>query len=170
MNKDEAHNADHPPKSSDFPIRRLSQVGWSEEVGLEPRYGSRLPLISPRTRGAGSGTFHTRRPDLEGGCQGFTGPEPSTLLDELHGYHATATQYTTNFLKVQLFRQKNIISRNLHNYLRGRSPSPLVGRAINPDRYASAWRAASRPSLIAQTTKDCPRRASPAANTPDTLV
>jgi len=34
------------------------------------------------------------------------------------------------------------------------------------DRYRSTPRAAFRPSAIAQTTSDCPRRMSPAAKTP----
>ena len=39
-----------------------------------------------------------------------------------------------------------------------------------PVRYSSTFTAASRPSAIAQTTRLCPRRISPAAKTPSTLV
>ena len=45
-----------------------------------------------------------------------------------------------------------------------------AGRALTPIRYSSIARAAPRPSLMAQTTSDWPRRQSPAANTPGTLV
>ena len=38
------------------------------------------------------------------------------------------------------------------------------------ERYLSTAAAASLPSAIAQTTSDCPRLQSPAANTPSTLV
>ena len=48
--------------------------------------------------------------------------------------------------------------------------SGLAGRNVSPMRYASTPRAASRPSQIAHTTSDCPRRASPHANTPGTVV
>ena len=73
--------------------RGLFLTGWTEEDGLEPWGGSRPSAhLSLRCR-AGSGTFRTRSPNLAGGCQGFTGPEPSTLLDELHGHHATALIY-----------------------------------------------------------------------------
>jgi len=48
--------------------------------------------------------------------------------------------------------------------------SGLAGRNVSPIRYASTPRAASRPSQIAHTTSDCPRRASPHANTPGTVV
>ncbi len=48
--------------------------------------------------------------------------------------------------------------------------SGLAGRDVSPMRYASTPRAASRPSQIAHTTSDCPRRASPHANTPGTVV
>src|SRR5262249_23721936 len=48
--------------------------------------------------------------------------------------------------------------------------SGLAGRNVSPMRYASTPRAASRPSRIAHTTSDCPRRASPHANTPGTVV
>jgi len=47
--------------------------------------------------------------------------------------------------------------------------SGLEGRNVSPIRYASTARAASRPSHIAHTTSDCPRRVSPAAKTPGTL-
>ena len=43
-------------------------------------------------------------------------------------------------------------------------------RVVSPVRYRSTARAALRPSEIAQTTSDCPRRRSPAANTPATEV
>src|SRR5437867_3286257 len=48
--------------------------------------------------------------------------------------------------------------------------SGLAGRNVSPMRYASTPRAHSRPSQIAHTTSDCPRRASPHANTPGTVV
>src|SRR5690606_34908913 len=56
------------------------------------------------------------------------------------------------------------------------SPTPSssgarrYGSSVVPIRYRSHSRAAPRPSLIAQTTKLCPRRQSPAANTPSRLV
>ena len=44
---------------------------------------------------------------------------------------------------------------------------PIAGSAdVPPRRYASTWRAHSRPSAIAHTISDAPRFASPAANTP----
>jgi hypothetical protein len=39
------------------------------------------------------------------------------------------------------------------------------GRFVDPIRKVSIERAQSRPSRIAQTTSDCPRRMSPAENT-----
>ena len=47
---------------------------------------------------------------------------------------------------------------------------PGAGRLVKPMRYSSTARAAPRPSLIAQTTRLWPRRQSPAAKTPSTLV
>src|SRR5579884_3787733 len=44
------------------------------------------------------------------------------------------------------------------------------GKFVRPIRYRSHSRAAPRPSLIAHTTRLWPRRMSPAANTPGTLV
>src|SRR5580658_6725877 len=44
------------------------------------------------------------------------------------------------------------------------------GSLLDPIRYWSIPRAAWRPSLIAHTTRDCPRRISPAAKTPGTDV
>ena len=44
------------------------------------------------------------------------------------------------------------------------------GSFESPIKYRSTPRAALRPSAIAQTTRDCPRLASPAANTPGTLL
>jgi hypothetical protein len=44
------------------------------------------------------------------------------------------------------------------------------GRWVTPMRKRSHSRAAPRPSLMAQTTRDWPRRMSPAAKTPGTLV
>src|SRR6185369_3834895 len=44
------------------------------------------------------------------------------------------------------------------------------GRSLVPIRNSSIARAACRPSRIAQTTSDWPRRMSPAANTFSTLV
>ena len=45
-----------------------------------------------------------------------------------------------------------------------------LGRSELPIRYSSTARAHWRPSRIAQTTRDWPRRMSPAANTLDTEV
>ena len=45
-----------------------------------------------------------------------------------------------------------------------------AGSWLTPVRNSSTARAAPRPSLMAQTTSDWPRRQSPAANTPGTLV
>ena len=47
--------------------------------------------------------------------------------------------------------------------------SGLAGRNVSPISQASTARAHSRPSQIAHTTSDWPRRVSPAANTPGTL-
>ena len=47
---------------------------------------------------------------------------------------------------------------------------PGAGNSLLPMRNRSTARAAPRPSLIAQTTSDWPRRQSPAAKTPSTLV
>jgi len=45
--------------------------------------------------------------------------------------------------------------------------SPVsYGSRVEPIRYWSTARAALRPSVMAQTTSDCPRRISPAAKTP----
>src|SRR5690606_31833841 len=44
------------------------------------------------------------------------------------------------------------------------------GRSVQPMRNSSTARAHCRPSRIAQTTSDCPRRMSPAANTLGTVV
>jgi hypothetical protein len=44
------------------------------------------------------------------------------------------------------------------------------GKFVTPIKYRSHSRAARRPSLMAQTTKLWPRRMSPAAKTPSTLV
>ena len=46
----------------------------------------------------------------------------------------------------------------------------LMANASNPSGKRSHSRAAPRPSLIAHTTRLCPRRMSPAAKTPGTLV
>src|SRR5689334_11681243 len=50
----------------------------------------------------------------------------------------------------------------------GRQNRGFHGSLDSPIRYVSTARAALRPSEIAQTTSDCPRRMSPAANTPGT--
>ena len=39
----------------------------------------------------------------------------------------------------------------------------FLGRVEDPIKKVSTWCAASRPSEIAQTMRDCPRRTSPAA-------
>jgi len=44
------------------------------------------------------------------------------------------------------------------------------GSSEYPIRYESTAWAAARPSLMAQTTRLCPRRMSPAAKTPSTLL
>ncbi len=44
------------------------------------------------------------------------------------------------------------------------------GNTVEPVRYRSISRAASRPSLMARTTRDWPPRQSPAANTLSRLV
>ncbi len=51
-----------------------------------------------------------------------------------------------------------------------RRANPHRGSVLLPIRNASTSRAACRPSRIAQTTSDWPRRMSPAANTLSTLV
>ena len=45
-----------------------------------------------------------------------------------------------------------------------------LGNAVEPIMYSSMPLAASRPSASAQTTRDCPRAISPAANMPGMLV
>ena len=59
-------------------------------------------------------------------------------------------------------------------FRRGRPGRPSTidqrGSSLEPIRNWSTERAACRPSRIAQTTRLCPRRISPAANTPGTLV
>ena len=45
-----------------------------------------------------------------------------------------------------------------------------LGKPVDPIRKVSMARAHSRPSRIAQTTSDCPRRMSPAENTFDSDV
>lgn len=57
-----------------------------------------------------------------------------------------------------------------NGYTRGKSPGPLVGRSVRPIKNKSTPRAASRPSEMAQTMRDAPILASPAANTPGRLV
>jgi hypothetical protein len=47
----------------------------------------------------------------------------------------------------------------------GRFAEPQRGRVVVPIRNLSTADAAWRPSRIAQTTSDCPRRMSPAAKT-----
>lgn len=51
---------------------------------------------------------------------------------------------------------------------KSKSPSETatVTERTYPRKYSSTAAAACRPSAIAHTTSDCPRRASPAANTP----
>ncbi len=56
--------------------------------------------------------------------------------------------------------------RSLGSYRR----APASGSSVAPCRNRSMPRAASRPSVMAQTMSDCPRRMSPAAKTPRTLV
>jgi hypothetical protein len=46
----------------------------------------------------------------------------------------------------------------------------MYGSSVRPIRYWSMPRAAWRPSLMAQTTRLWPRRMSPAAKTPSTLL
>ena len=60
-------------------------------------------------------------------------------------------------------------SRTWH-HARGRSGPPLPGSSVRPIRCRSTARAASRPSEMAHTMSDWPRRASPAAKMPGTLV
>ena len=50
------------------------------------------------------------------------------------------------------------------------NPTSFASNIDSPMRNSSTFRAASRPSEIAHTTKDCPRRQSPAANTFSTEV
>jgi hypothetical protein len=45
-----------------------------------------------------------------------------------------------------------------------------VGNVVLPDSQVSTPAAQDRPSAIAQTISDCPRPASPATNTPGTLL
>src|SRR6185295_15766895 len=52
----------------------------------------------------------------------------------------------------------------------GRALCHQRGSSLKPVRYSSIARAAWRPSRIAQTTSDWPRRTSPAAKTLATLV
>jgi len=60
---------------------------------------------------------------------------------------------------------------NRHAYIPYRAYLYAVsGRRDSPIRNASTPCAASRPSAIAHTISDWPRRASPAANTPGTVV
>src|SRR5688572_20463724 len=54
--------------------------------------------------------------------------------------------------------------------LLGNGEYPHYGSSVAPISQRSHSRAAPRPSAMAHTTSDCPRRASPAANTPGTLV
>jgi len=49
-------------------------------------------------------------------------------------------------------------------------PRSYLGKSDRPINHSSTARAHCRPSRIAQTTKDCPRRISPAPNTPGTEV
>mmetsp|Transcript_30094 Transcript_30094/g.66686 ORF Transcript_30094/g.66686 Transcript_30094/m.66686 type:complete len:211 (+) Transcript_30094:703-1335(+) len=52
-------------------------------------------------------------------------------------------------------------------------PTASLGSTLTPPflaRYLSTTAAESRPSRMAQTTRDCPRLQSPTANTPGTLV
>jgi len=51
-----------------------------------------------------------------------------------------------------------------------RAPIRPYAKCVSPIKYRSISRAAPRPSLMAQTTRLCPRRMSPAAKTPGTLV
>lgn len=152
------------PTKDPFP-GRMDGRDWTR---VDNNIESFLPLICPRIIQGRKWHLSRKASKPCGGCQGFTGPEPSTLLDE------------TARISCQLgplygfIRKSSTILPFLKKYflihLRGRSPSPFVGSAINPDRYASACRAASRPSLIAHTIRDCPRRASPAAKIPGTFV
>jgi hypothetical protein len=60
---------------------------------------------------------------------------------------------------------RNVV-REAYERLFGASlPQAYLGNSENPVRNSSTARAHWRPSRIAQTTSDCPRRTSPAANT-----
>ena len=152
-----------------LPRKIPSRVGWTEGIGSESiTKSNHSPRSSaPALHEAGSGTFHARRPNLAGVARVSQGLNPPPFLMRRHEYRVNWDYYTALFGKVQhlcRFCKKKCI------HLRGRSPPPFVGSAIKPDRYASACRAASRPSLIAHTIRDCPRRASPAAKMPGTFV
>ncbi len=58
----------------------------------------------------------------------------------------------------------------IYCYTPGKSPPSLVGKLDDPIKYKSTCLAASLPSEMAQTIKDCPRRISPAVKMFGTLV
>ena len=87
----------------------------------------------------------------------------------------TILYFTTKkwFLRENTTRKSRFTGKTLYTKRCETKVSHLFAffyRFVYPIRYSSISAAASRPSLIAQTTRDCPRRISPTAKTPSLEV
>jgi len=80
--------------------------------------------------------------------------------------HLSSIPYLRLSFGSQIFANSDKYNRSILND----KASTYLGRTLLPIKYSSTDFAHWRPSRIAQTTSDCPRRISPAANTLGWLV
>ena len=76
---------------------------------------------------------------------------------------------TFRYIEPRLPKKKRPAGRFLRLSGAGR-PRSYRGKSDRPINHSSTARAHCRPSRMAQTTSDCPRRMSPAPKTPGTEV
>lgn len=87
---------------------------------------------------------------------------PVTKMKPYNTRKAATYQELSAFLTVEKVTVTEVTVTFFPDFLRGYS----TGSVVDPMRKVSMWWAARRPSAIAQTIRDWPRRMSPAAKTP----
>ncbi len=99
-------------------------------------------------------------------------PAPPTNHPQAgHRYHTKSRGASTSSGRCPAVRLlKSFRSPSAPQAWTANSPADTLGRWVCPISHRSIDRAASRPSWIAHTTSDWPRRMSPAAKTPSRLV
>ena len=150
-------------RSARVAARRFNEAGRWFPSGTRPR---RAPPGGPRaTRAASPRVHHSpvravragRGPTLQRGRSLVPIRNPSTACAAWRPSRHAGGQPAVHHSPVRAVRA-------------GRGPTLQRGRSLVPIKKASTACAAWRPSRIAHTTRLCPRRMSPAANTRLTLV